>query len=140
MFLNEIKTELKNIPAAEKDLRKFGWTLGVVCGVLGGWWAWRQKGFAFYALGVSVFFLLFGWLAPRALKPVQRVWMGLALAVGGVMTRVLLAAVFYLVITPIAALLKAFGKKFLDTTFRENPESSWKPHEPRDHDSYERPF
>ena len=139
-WFNEIKDEIKNIPAAEKDLRKFGLTLGIAFGALGGWFLWRQKGFALYVLGVSVFFLLFTWCLPKALKPVQKIWMGLAFAIGGVMTRVLLTAMFYLVITPIALVSKIFGKKFLDMTFRDNPESSWKPHKPRNHDSYERSF
>ena len=139
-WFNEIKDEIKNIPAAEKDLRKFGLTLGIAFGLLGGWFVWRHKSFAFYVLGASVFFLLFAWFLHNVLKPAQEIWMGLAFAIGSVMTRVLLTVMFYLVITPIAVVSKILGKKFLDMTFRDNPESSWKPHKPRNHDSYERSF
>ncbi len=139
-WLNEIRSELRSIPSGAKDLRKFGLTLGIAFGLLGAWTTWRHKSFSVYLLGISAFFLISSWFAPRVLRPIQKAWMALALVIGGVMSRVLLAVMFYLVLTPLAVVSRIFGKRFLDRTFRDTKDSAWKPHEPRDRDSYERQF
>lgn len=61
---------------------------------------------------------------------------------GWVMTRVILALVFYLVLTPIALLGRAFGEQFLH--LKKSPESTsyWvrKSEPPRQKSDYERQF
>jgi hypothetical protein len=51
--------------------------------------------------------------APQVLRPVAIVWFGLANIVGAVVSRVVLAAVFGLVVTPIGLLRRALGKDSL---------------------------
>jgi hypothetical protein len=44
------------------------------------------------------------------LKPAHTVWMGLALVLGFVMTRVILTLMYYLVFTPVGLLMRALGR------------------------------
>jgi hypothetical protein len=50
-----------------------------------------------------------GLLAPMRLRPVYRTWMRFGLFMGRVTTPVILAAVFFLVLTPTAFLRRVFG-------------------------------
>ncbi len=85
---------------AERD---FGLVVGTVFALLGAWWLYRGK-FEWAApvlLCVGAVLVLLGLVFPRALVLPNRVWTALASLLGYVMTRVILALVFFLVVTPI---------------------------------------
>lgn len=79
-----------------------------------------------YTLGVGIALILAGLASPRLLGPVQRLWMGASTAVGWVMTRVVLSAVFFGVITPIGLALRLFGKKLLDVEIDKSAATYWR--------------
>ncbi len=128
------------IQSSKADLKKFGLTLGIVFGLLGAYFLWRGKSHAPYFLGASTFFLFFGAYFPAFLKPVQKAWMTLALLMGWVMTRVILAIVFYLVITPIGFMIRLSGKDFMNRSFPRREDSYWLDHAKRVKEDYERQF
>ncbi len=121
MLLDEIKA----IKSGKTELRKFGITLGIVFGLLGGLFLWREKSYYFYLFILSAFFLFFGLVLPVLLKPIHKIWMGLALVLGSIMTRVILSVLFYLVITPLGLISKLSGKDFLDLKFDKSASSYW---------------
>ena len=122
MFLKE---EIKNIKSGKRELRQFGITIGIVLGLLGGLFFLRQKDFYAYFLIFSAAFFISALVLPALLKPVQKIWMSLAIGIGWFMTRVILTILFYLVVTPIGILAKIFGKRFLDLKFDKNTDSYW---------------
>jgi len=63
--------------------------------------------------GIGLFFSL-GWYCPGILRPVYALWMVFAFVLGYVNTRIFLALVFYVIITPIALLLRVFEVDPLD--------------------------
>ena len=67
--------------------------------------------------------LLGGLLNPKALERVYAVWMGIAFALGWVVSRAILILLFYFVITPIGIVARLSGKKFIDITFPQASES-----------------
>ena len=75
-------------------------------------------------------FLLLAAITPRALKPIQTIWMTLATVLGWVMTRLLLMIVFFIGITPIAFIARVVGKRFLDLKYEPDRESYWEKREP----------
>ena len=132
--------EISEIASSKADLRKFGLTMAVAFGLLGGWLAWRSHGIWVYFAGASAFFLLFGLIWPAALKPVQKVWMTAALLMGWVMSRVLLCVVFFVAVTPIGLVLRLSGKDILDTKPGVRRDSHWKRHRTREKEGYENQF
>ncbi len=77
---------IKNIKSGRSDLRKFGITVGIVLGLLGGLLFWRGKDSYLYFLMLSATFLLLGLVVPILLKPIHKVWMTLAVLMGWFMT------------------------------------------------------
>lgn len=116
---------IKNIKSEKKELRKFGITVGIVLGLLGGSFLWRTKDYYFYFFILSTAFLFFALVLPALLKPIQKIWMTLAILIGWLVTRVILGVLFYLIITPIGLLARLFGKDFLDTKFDKDADSYW---------------
>ena len=131
--------EIKEIPSTKFHLRRFGWTLGAVFGLIGGVLFWRGREGAVYFLAVSGFFLVFGTLLPTALKAVQKIWMTAALLMGWLMSRVILTVLFYLVVAPLGVLLRLSGKDLLDLK-PVSRESHWQPRKARPKEDYENQF
>ena len=96
------------VPAAQG--RRFGLTVGAAFLVLGGllWWRGHPTGAA-VAVVLGGALGLAGLLLPTRLGPVERAWMGLALAISKVTTPVFMGLVYFLVMTPTALLRRAFG-------------------------------
>ena len=135
--------EIKNIKSGKKELRKFGITMGAVFVVIGGLLWWREKNYYSYFFMLSAAFIFPALIIPSVLKPIHKFWMGLAVLMSWVMTRVILSILFYLGITPISFLARLFGKDFLGLKFNKNNTSSyWIPKERKkfERDSYEKQF
>ena len=134
--------EIKNIKSGKRELRQFGVTIGIVLGLLGGLFFLRQKDFYAYFLIFSAAFFISGLVLPALLKPVQKIWMSLAIVIGWFMTRVILTVLFYLVVTPTGILAKIFGKQFLNIKFDRNMDSYWIARKPAavESKSYENQF
>ncbi len=120
-----ITEDIKSIKTGKSELRKFGLTVGIVFGLLGGLFFWRGRDYDFYFLILSAALLLLGLAVPILLKPIHKVWMTLAVLLGWLMTRVILSVLFFLVITPIGLLARLFRKDFLDLKFDKSTDSYW---------------
>lgn len=63
------------------------------------------------ALALSTISLLAGLLVPRRLQPVRRAWMKLGEVIGLVTTPILMAIVYYLILTPVAILKRLITRR-----------------------------
>ena len=115
--------------------REFGLIVGAVFSALGLWWLYRGK-FATAASVLTVVgsaLILFGIVVPRVLAGPRKVWMKLAEGMAYVSSRVILALIFFLVLTPIGLIKRAMGWDPLHR--RENPRDSfWLPYPERQRD------
>ncbi len=134
--------EIGQIKESEKDLRKFGLTVGIVLLAVAiflvvrgshNWTIWAAIGLILVLLALS---------APSVLKPLNKVWMTLSVLLGWVMTRVILVLLFYVALTPTALMAKLFRKDVLERKIDRSAKSYWQKREPRnaDRQSYERQF
>jgi hypothetical protein len=115
--------------------REFGLLVGGVFVLLGGWWLYRGK-FLYAAellLPVGLLLMFLGALWPRSLVVPAKAWMLLAEALSFVMTRIILAVVFFFIVTPIGVVKRLFG---WDPLSRRNAgsESYWMPYSERQRD------
>ncbi len=125
-WISDVKEELAALELSKTSLKKFGLLVGGIFLLLGLWihfYSHSNVGFIFITMGSFLFVL--GLIAPVSLSVVYKIWMGLAFALGWVVSRVLLIILFYLGITTISLTAKLFGKKFLDVNFRDKKESYW---------------
>jgi hypothetical protein len=123
--------------------RSFGVAVGSVFVVAGGWWTFRGR---FGLLGPAVLaagslLVVLGAVLPRTLVAVHRGWMALAEGLSWVSTRVILLAVYLLVVTPIGVLRRLLGGDPLGRRSKEG-EGSWQPYPERHRDSrhYEKTY
>jgi hypothetical protein len=91
--------------------RKFGLTVGAAFLVLGGILLWRQRESGAAITGaIGALLVLLGAIAPGVLVPVERAWMRLSHVMSSITTPIIMAVIYFFVLTPIALLMRAFGR------------------------------
>lgn len=81
----------------------------------------RGRPVRLWALGLSAGFACLALLLPKVLSPLSALWFRFGLLLGAMMNRVATAALFYLVFTPAAVVLRWLGKDLL--RLRPSPEA-----------------
>jgi hypothetical protein len=113
---------------ARARLRRFGLTVGLAFWIVGALVLWRRHALlpvpaVFGGLGAVL--LLGAGLVPSFLRPIEWAWMKLANALGWVMTRVVLGAIFLLVFTPAGLVRRVLGKDPLELRLDRKAASYW---------------
>jgi len=137
-----IRKELKLIKEDKQSLRKFGLTVGTVLLLIGiALYLFDKTSFIYFG-GIGIILILFGLALPNVLRPINKIWMILAIILGWFMSRVILIILFYLVITPIGFLSKIFRSDPLSRKWDSSVSSYWEEREKRVSDKidYERQF
>lgn len=126
-WIEDIRLELKELDSSPKSLRKFGFLVGGIVLVISFWLSLRYFfPFICYSLGIiGMLLIVMGVFPPKGLKGIYKLWMGMAFAIGWVVSRILLIMIFYLVIMPVGLLARILGKEFLDKNMRIRNDSYW---------------
>lgn len=90
--------------------RSFGLVFAGFCGIVSAikWW-FGIAGFQWWLLA-AVAFLAFAFIYPRALGPLNKLWMKFGLVLYRIINPVILALMFFVCIMPIGLLMRACGK------------------------------
>lgn len=114
------------LPAAppQQVLRRFGLVMAAALALLGGLLIWKALPAGPYLVAAAAALALAALAVPRALAPVERLWMGLARVLGTVMTYVVLTLTWVLLLTPIGLGIQLAGKDFLALR-RQRQRSTW---------------
>ena len=87
--------------------RKFGLTVGTAFLILTGLLLWRGRTTPGTVMGsLGTILVLAAFVMPKALGPVERAWMRMALIVSKVTTPVLMGIVYFLVVAPIGLVMR----------------------------------
>ncbi len=117
---------MKRTKNESKDLRQFGIALASILTVFGAFHFLKHRIiFAQWFCGVGLIVLCLGLLASRMLKYVYAVFLKAAHVIGWFNTRVILIVIYSLLVTPIAIMMKIFGKDPLNRKICKNESSYW---------------
>lgn len=97
---------------------------------LSGLFWWRDLRGAVYVAIVGGGFAILGLAAPRMLAPIESLWTAFSLLLGEVLSRVVLALTYFLVVTPIGLVMRLTRNDPLARSFDPDAESYWIPVEP----------
>jgi hypothetical protein len=91
--------------------RRFGWFFVAVFAVLGTyayWKAWSNVSVA--ALILSILISAITLFAPQLLTQLNRLWYGLGLLLGRIVSPIVLGIIFFVLIAPISLITRMFGR------------------------------
>ena len=105
--------------------RSFGIVFTLVFLTVGAWVvsSGQSKGWLFF-VSAALFFVV-AIARPSILGPLNRAWAKFGLLLGQVFNPILLGVIFFLVVTPIAVVLRLLGKDSLHLKSKPNLESYW---------------
>jgi multisubunit Na+/H+ antiporter MnhG subunit len=115
---------------AKRELRQFGGLLTLLfCGLA----IWNYTAGMTLLAGYGALMLLVAlvtWLKPGWLRPVYVTWMFLAFPVGWVVSHLILAGLFYLLMTPVGYLMAWSKYDPLRRRWDSSSDSYWEPRQP----------
>ena len=136
--------ELRNLKLNDSYLRKpvrkhiyeFAVMFAAIVVGYGCWQVWKNTDIvlAFACVAAALILIFFGKVAPRIFLYPWRSWMVLGLALGGVVSGVILSLLWFVMVIPIAIILKISGIKVMDTGFRSEQSSYWRKRDPKKDD------
>ena len=106
--------------------RSFGLLFTVIFLLLAGY-TWHSGSDSLHTaicLVLAGAFLLSGLLAPELLTPLNKLWFQLRLAMGRIVSPIVLGALFFIVITPVAIFMRIIGRDELKLK-KQNVSSYW---------------
>ena len=74
---------------------------------------------------IAIIFLILGLLNSKILTPLNKLWGKFGELLGKIIAPIVMAAVYFLVLTPISFLTKILGKDLLKTKFSNKTNSYW---------------
>ncbi len=90
---------------------KFGWFFSAVFSMIAIYSYFQQlKTFAYAAAIVFFIFVALTFFAPQLLTPLNRLWYALGILLGKVISPIVLGAMFFVLITPVALVTRIFGR------------------------------
>ena len=104
--------------------RSFGIVFFVVFLIISIWPLLDEKELRYWPLIVSIIFLILGILKSNILTPLNKAWFKFGILLGNIISPIIMAFIFFLVVTPISFIMKIFGKDILNLK-KNNNSSYW---------------
>ena len=76
------------------------------------------------SLVISIIFLILGLINSNILKPLNFLWMKFGIFLGKIVSPLLMAIIFFLVVTPIGLIMRLLGKDLINLKFNKS-KSYW---------------
>jgi hypothetical protein len=105
--------------------RAFGWVFVALFAIIGAWPLLFGGAVRWWSLIIGIAILLITLLAPALLTIPNRLWLRLGLLLNLIISPIVLAFLFYVVVTPMGALMRAFGKDNLRLRRSASDASYW---------------
>ena len=105
--------------------RSFGWVFTAVFAIIGLWPLLSSGPLRWWSLILAVLFMVITVLAPALLALPNRLWLRFGLLLNRIISPVMLAFLFYAVVTPMGMIMRALGKDMLRLRRDDADASYW---------------
>ena len=105
--------------------RSFGLLFFVVFLVIAFWPLTKKSEINLYLISIALIFLVLGLLNSKILSPLIKAWIKLGEILGRIVAPVVMAIVYFIILTPISLLVRLFGKDLIGMKFSNDIKSYW---------------
>ena len=105
--------------------RSFGIIFFIVFLIIGLWPLKNSGNPNLYIIGISGIFLVLGILNSKILSPFNKAWIKLGEFLGTIIAPIVMALIYFVVLTPISLIVRIFGKDLLELKFLKKKETYW---------------
>tara|TARA_B100000902_G_C27157936_1_gene837196 strand:- start:200 stop:586 length:387 start_codon:yes stop_codon:yes gene_type:complete len=104
--------------------RSFGLVFFVVFLLIGIYPLLKEGDLRLWSLVISLIFFILGILDSRFLSPLNKLWFKFGILLGKIISPLIMAIIFFLVVTPTGIIMRLLGKDLLNLKFNNN-KSYW---------------
>ena len=105
--------------------KSFGILFFVVFLGLGLWPLTNDNNPNIYLIIISIIFLILGLLNSKLLSPLNSFWIKFGELLGKIIAPVVMAIIYFLILTPISLIVRLFGKDLLGLKFSKQLKTYW---------------
>ena len=111
---------------SQSSNKSFGLLFFVVFLIIGLWPLKNGESLNFYFIIASVVFLILGLLNSKLLSPLNKSWIKLGEILGIIIAPIVMALVYFVILTPVSLIVRVFGKDLLNLKFlKEKKDTYW---------------
>ena len=110
---------------SQSSNKSFGLLFFVVFLIIGLWPLKNGENLNIYFITASVVFLILGLLNSKLLTPLNKSWIKLGEILGVIIAPVVMALIYFVILTPISLIVRLFGKDLIGLKFLKNKETYW---------------
>ena len=110
---------------SQSSNKSFGLLFFVVLLIIGLWPLKNGESLNLYFIIASVVFLILGLVNSKLLSPLNKSWIKLGEILGIIIAPIVMALVYFVVLTPISIIVRIFGKDLLGLKFLKEKETYW---------------
>ena len=110
---------------SQSSNKSFGLLFFVVFLILGLWPLKNGESLNFYFITASVVFLILGLLNSKFLSPLNKSWIKLGEILGFIIAPIVMALVYFVILTPVSIIVRVFGKDLLGLKFLKEKDTYW---------------
>ena len=100
--------------------RSFGILFCIVFALISVWPIIDGGSLRVWSISISVIFLILGLLNSQLLKPLNFIWIKFGELLGKIFAPIVMAIIYFVIITPIGLVMRLIGKDLLNTKFLKN--------------------
>ena len=110
---------------SQSSNKSFGLLFFVVFLIIGLWPLKYGESLNYYFIIASVVFLILGLLNSKLLSPLNKSWIKLGEILGIIIAPIVMALVYFVILTPISIIVRVFGKDLLGLKFLKEKDTYW---------------
>ena len=104
--------------------RSFGLLFFIVFIIIGLWPLKNDLELNYIFIGISIIFLILGLMNSKILTPLNKIWVKFGELLGRIIAPIVMAIIYFFILTPISLILRIFGKDLLNLKFSKE-KSYW---------------
>ena len=104
--------------------RSFGLLFFIVFFIIGLWPLKNDLELNYIFIGISIIFLILGLMNSKILTPFNKIWVKFGELLGRIIAPIVMAIIYFFILTPISLILRIFGKDLLNLKFSKE-KSYW---------------
>ena len=110
---------------SQSSNRSFGLLFFLVFLILGLWPLKNSLDPNLYLISISAVFLILGLTNSKILTPLNKLWIKFGEILGMIIAPLVMALVYFIVLTPVSLIVRIFGKDLLGLKFLKQKDSYW---------------
>ena len=110
---------------SQSSNKSFGLLFFVVFLIIGLWPLKNGENLNFYFITASLIFLILGLINSKLLSPLNKSWIKLGEILGIIIAPIVMALVYFVILTPVSFIVRIFGKDLLSLKLLKDKETYW---------------